>query len=228
MQKVFLFLLFPAVLFCQSEFTEKDDFGLSAGYTFTQNDVMNSSAFDFVFTTFGVLDIGLQTGSGKSDYKYSSSQISTDANLLYAAYCFKRRNNNLMLKIFAGYYNGKAEIPYNHDISLYGLILGLGAYPRFVNADQISIRAAIELTYGILSTTSDSYYSDDSDFDNSRSISIGINLVADPANNFHIIFSPFAAWDLLQNENSFYYGLNSRIFISFETSETNNDVPIEL
>lgn len=227
MQKVFLFFLFPSILLCQSEFTENNDFGLSAGYTLSRNDVMNSSAFDFVLTFLGVLDVGVQTGSGDTDYKYSSSQISTDANLLYASYCFKRRNNNLVLKISAGYYTAKFDMPYSSNISSSGAIFGLGVYPRFVNTDGFSIRAAIELSYGILSTTSDSYLSRNSDFDNSRSISLGINLAADPTKNFHIIFSPFAAWDLLQTENSSYYGLNSRIFISFEPGETNTDGSVE-
>jgi hypothetical protein len=82
---------------------------------------------------------------------------------------------------------------------------------------QLSIRVAIELSYGFLSSSSDSYYSDDSKFDNSRSISLGINWLIDVTKNFHFVLSPFVAKDLMMSENSPYYGLNSRIFISFET-----------
>lgn len=217
MQKVFLLFLIPSALFCQAEFTEDDDLGLSVGYTFAQNDVMNSSAFDFVFTTFGVLDIGFQTGSGKSDYEYSYDRISTSANLVYTAYCVKRRNNNLALKILAGYYNGTAKMPYGSRINSSGLLIGMGVYPRIINANQISLRVAVELSYGFLSTSnSQSYYNANSEFDNSRSISLGLNLLADVAKNFHFVLSPFVTKDLLQNENSIYYGLNSRLFISFE------------
>jgi|WetSurMetagenome_2_1015567.scaffolds.fasta_scaffold31902_4 hypothetical protein len=216
MKKVFLLFLFPSALFCQAEFIENDKFGLSGGYTFANNEAFNSSSFDFVLTTFGDLDIGFEKGSGKLDDEYSPSQISTTATLVYTAYNFKRINNNLVLKVLAGYYMGTAENPGNR-ISSSGLLLGLGAYPRVLTAKQFSIRVAIELSYGFLSTSnSQSYYNDDSEFDNSRSISLGLNLVADITKNFHFILSPFAGKDLLRSEDSFYFGLNSRLFISFE------------
>jgi hypothetical protein len=216
MKKVFLLFLFPSALFCQAEFIENDNFGLSGGYTFTGNESYNFSSFDFVLTTFGALDIGFEKGSGKLDDEYSPNQISTDAMLVYTAYNFKRINNNLVLKVLAGYYIGRAEKPGNR-ISSSGLLLGLGAYPRLLNANQFSIRVAVELSYGFLSTSnSASYFNDDSEFDNSRSIALGFNLVADVTKNFHFILSPFAAKDFLKSEDSFYFGLNTRLFISFE------------
>ena len=216
MKKVFLLFLLPSALFCQAEFIENDKFGLSGGYTFSNNEAFNSSSFDFVITTFGVLDIGFEKGSGKLDDEYSPNQISTTAMLVYTAYNFKRINNNMILKVLAGYYLGTAEKSGNR-ISSSGLLLGLGAYPRVLTANQFSIRVAIELSYGFLSTSnSQNYFNDDSEFDNSRSIALGLNLVADVTKNFHFILSPFAAKDLLRSEDSFYFGLNTRLFISFE------------
>jgi len=216
MKKVILFFLISSSLFCQSEFIENDDFGISGGYTYSKNEVSNSSAFDFVLTAFGAFDIGLQTGSGKLDNQYSSSRYSTSENLVYAAYSVKRRNNNLVLKILSGYYSASLKTDYTSNYNSTGLLLGAGVYPRIINTNQLSIRIAIELSYGILSTSEDGgYFSDDSEFDNSRSISLGINWIVDLTKNFHFVVSPFVAKDLTQSENSIYYGVNGRLLINF-------------
>ena len=220
MKKVILFFLVPLSVFAQSEFIENDDFGISGGYTYSKNEVSNSSVFDFVFTALGVADVGIQIGSGELENNYSSSPYNTNANLLYAAYSVKRRNNNLIVKILAGYYTGTVKPKYSSGVSSSGLLLGVGFYPRIINANQLSVRFALELSYGFLSTSEDGgYYSYDTEFDNSRSISLGINWIIDLTKNFHIVASPFVAKDLTLSENSVYYGVNGRIFINFTGEE---------
>jgi len=217
-----LFLLFPLTLFCQAEFIENDDFGLSGGYTFAKNEIFYSSSFDFILTAFGTTDIGFQTGSGKLDNQYSSSRYNTSANLVYAAYSVKRRSNNLVLKILAGYYSGSVKSGQSVEYKSSGLLLGLGVYPRVISTHQLSIRIAVELSYGFLSTSSDGgYFSDDPQFDNSRSISMGINWLVDVTKNFHFVLSPFVAKDHMLSDNSIYYGFNSRLLISFEAEDNN-------
>ncbi|MBT8379002.1 MAG: hypothetical protein KJN64_07220 [Ignavibacteria bacterium] len=220
MKIIFLIILFPSFLFSQSEFIENDDFGISGGYTFSKNNISNSSTLDFVFTALGVVDIGFQIGSGKLDNEYSSSSYNSSANLVYAAYNVKRRNNNLVLKILAGYYSGSVKSSQSTEFSSSGLLLGLGVYPRIIKVKQLSMRIALELSYGFLSTSSDGgYFRDDSQFDNSRTISLGINWLVDVTKNFHFVVSPFVSKDLMQSENSFYYGINGRLLLSFEAAD---------
>lgn len=109
MKKVILFILFSSSVFCQSESIENDDFGISGGYTYSKNKVYNSSVIDFVFTALGVADLEIQIGSGELENKYSSSPYNTSSNPLYAAYSIKKRNNNLMVKILAGYYTERIK-----------------------------------------------------------------------------------------------------------------------
>jgi hypothetical protein len=59
MKKVILFFLVSSPLFCQSEFIENNDFGISGGYTYSKNEVSNSSVFDLVLTALGVVDVGI-------------------------------------------------------------------------------------------------------------------------------------------------------------------------
>lgn len=140
------------------------------------------------------------------DNQYSSSPYSTSTNLIYEAYSIKRRSNNLVLKILAGYYYGSIKSGQSVEFKSSGLLLGLGIYPRIINANQLSIRIAVELSYGFLSTSSNGgNFRDDSRFDNSRSISMGITWLVDFTKNFHFVLSPFVAKDLMLSDNSIYY-----------------------
>ncbi len=218
--KTFFFILqlLPVTIFCQGQFIENNDFGFGAGYSILSNENSSTTSFDFVMTTFGIVDIGFEIGSGEIDNESSSDPYNLSANLIYVSYNFKRRNNDLVVKFLAGYYSGSVESNYSSDFKSSGLLLGLGAYPRLMHTQYVSLRIAIELSYGFLSTSSDaSYYNDDSQFDNSRVISFGLNLDLLPAKTFHIILSPNISKDLVNSENALYIGMNARILISVGT-----------
>jgi hypothetical protein len=208
---LFLLYLISIQAYSQSEFIEDNSFGLGAGFTYARNDIAYSSTLDFAISFLGTADLGFQVGGGEVDYENVSEPVNTSANLVYASYNFKRRNNDLVIKVSAGYFTGSVESGYISDISTSGLLLGLGVYPRFLNSQKFDLRFALDLSYGFLSN--------DSQSDDSRTISLGLSFLIGASENFHIIFTPLISKDLVNSENSIYYGINSRMLISFAANE---------
>ena len=219
MKFLIFFFILTSISFCQSELLDSTSaIGFGVGYTYANNDKSSTNGFDLVVSVLSTIDIGIQSSTGKTEVDYYDDDLKTSSTSVYLAYNFKRKNNAINLKVLLGYYT--ADIV-KSSISSSGVIAGLGFYPRFLDDMNVVLRGALELQYGFLSTQdNNSYYRyDNSEFDNSRSISAGLIINIIPSTNFHMVFEPFVSKDLLHSDNPVYVGINVRLLFSFEKND---------
>jgi len=228
----FLLLLLPQFVHSQSEYIDKNTFGISGGYNYSENNISSSSGFDVVFTLLSSIDVGYQRASGNVENKdnyYYRDIIKTSSNIFYADYNFRQRENAINLKALIGYFNGSTSMEniYGDErkINSSGVVLGLGIYPRLSSNKYFEGRAAVELTYGLLSNSIEQPYSGEieSEFNNIRSLSIGLplRLIITPA--FSFVFAPYASKDLVNTDYSIFWGISLRTVVSFGLSEKENE-----
>ena len=221
MKFLIIILFVTPFIFSQSEYIDGNSFGLSGGYNYGSNDNSSIDGFDLALTFLGSIDFGYQYSEGKTEVDFYENEVHTLGNLVYLAYNFKKRENKFNLKVLAGYFSGDTK--YHGDkLKSSGILIGLGFYPRILKEDVITLRASIELSYGFLSTsTGYSYYgSDNSEFDNSRSLSIGLNLKIGLSPNINLALAPFISKDLINSDNPFFFGIGGRLILSFDASES--------
>lgn len=218
MKVLILTIFFSISIYSQGEYLEKDEFGISGGYSISGNDMSSVSGIDAVLSILGIVDFGVQHASGEHDTEFSSTNLESSGTIFSLAYIFKKSDNNFNLKFILGYYTGSVSENSGQASTSEGVVAGFGIYPRIVKSKNFEMRFILEFTYGFISTsTITSYYRDEySTYDDTRNLAAGISFNIGLSENFNLIFSPFGSKDLLASSNSVVFGVNGRILLSFK------------
>lgn len=228
----FLLVQYPPLVYSQSEYIDINTFGISGGYNYNENEISSSSGFDVVFTLLSSIDVGYQRAGGKienTDNYYYRSTINTSSNIFYADYNFRLRENAINLKALIGYIYGSTSMEsiYGDErkINSSGVVLGLGIYPRLTSNKFIEGRVALELVYGMISNSVENPYPGEmeSEFNSTRTISLGLPIRFKLTPEFNLVFSPFLSKDLVNTDHSISWGFSLRSVISFNLTEESNE-----
>lgn len=217
MKYFLLFILFPFLNYPQSEYLDSSSvFGLSVGMNYSANNLSSVLGGTAAISLLGIIDVGIQTGSIEIE---NSRGAESSSNMFYLAFNSKR-NDKSCLKFALGYYSGSVSQLYGNNISITGLIVGLDFFLKVYEDKNVAIIPDLGLTYGFMSMKKpNTYYLSKSTFDDSRSLSLGINFKTKISKAFSLVFGPSFAKDLLNSENSVMIGFGAGIIISAHKQE---------
>ena len=97
---IYIFLLYPFLLYSQSEFIPDSHFGIKADIAYSANNNFSGLGGDVGLSLFGSFDIGFEYM--KTSYE-PQFDIESYGTIAYTAYNF--RNKNTCIKILVGYSN---------------------------------------------------------------------------------------------------------------------------
>jgi hypothetical protein len=208
----FIIFLFPFLLHAQSEYMDSSYFGLGAGYSYSGSEKFDGNEGSLGLSILGMFDLGFQWGKSR----ISESAVSASANSFYLAYNAKIKNNKNCFKILIGYINETITPGQYNDIKASGLVLGFNFLIKISQTENFTLMPELGLSYGFLSVDNNNPYSynDNSEFDDTRNISLSLNYKADLSKTVHIIFDPTISKDLLNSDNPLMLGIGVGLLIN--------------
>lgn len=212
MKQLLIFLLFPFSLLAQSEFMDSSGFGLGASYGYSGSEKFDGNEGSIGLSILGMFDLGFQWGKTRA----SESRLSASGNSFYLAYNAKIKNSKNCFKILIGYIDETITPEQYNDFRASGLVLGFDFLIKIRQTENFTLIPELGLSYGLLSIENNNPYSynTDSDFNDTRNISLGLNFKIDLSEGVHLIFGPTISKDLLNSDNPLMLGIDTGLLLN--------------
>jgi hypothetical protein len=203
MRFIYLLLLYPFLLFSQSEFVDKNYFGLNSGFSYSGNNIISGIGGNLGFSILGLVDLNTQYVASSIDRDFDHEDF--ESILFYIGYNIKRQNNRSNLKLVLGYFSNSPS-----DVS--GPMLGLIFSYRVVDKEKFKIIPSLGLTYGFLFAPKQDF--NFSDVIHVRSVGLDGSMLLGITNSLHFIVSPSISHDLENSNGSLVWGIYTGILFS--------------
>ena len=219
MKFILIFSFCPLVIFAQGEFFNRNTSSFEADAVYSSNNTSSSLGTGIGISILGYVDFGFayEGGSYENEYGYDIKSSSMAFSL---GYNIKRKNNSTNLKLMLGYLTGSIDNRDDNLADISGLLFSLAFSIRIYESKELILMPRVSITYGLLdASSSNSVYSSDSD--DSRSLSLGFSIAPRIINGLHLLITPSISKDLVNSDNSLFFGISGGILLSPAEEENN-------
>ncbi len=213
MKYLLTLLLFPTVIFSQSEFVKSNHSGINANAAYFQSESFQGLGYNLGISVQGKIDFGLEFLQGTFDNKNLPFDVSNRGIALYAAYNIKKKNDTENFKLSIGYISND----YSGAPNSSGLLFGARFSKNFYENKSLLFLPSLGLGYSMffVDDGNSSYRVESSNVLTTISLSLDLNLVLNFSNKFRFLLAPTASIDLANQEKTFVWGIIGGIIIDF-------------
>lgn len=202
MKYFYILLLYPYLLYAQSEIISDSRFAVKADLVYSTNNNFTGTGGDMGLSFFNSADIGFEYLKGSYNPEY---HMESSATTLYAAYNFKIKNN--CIRLLAGYARNTVNY-YSSTLNISGTVLGLVIYTKIYENESLILIPGAGFSIGFLSVSNGSKYTDYSKIENPKSAGLDFNVVSKINNKFYLVIEPSLSKDLVNSDNSLIIGIS--------------------
>ena len=202
MKYYFIFLIYPFVLFAQSESVNNSRFAFEADYAYSYNNNLSAKGANIGVSIVSAVDLGIEYINGTSNNKID---IETKGETFYAAYNIKNDKN--CIKLISGYTQNSIKLDYR-EFDFSGVIFGIIYYRKIYESESLLINPGLGFTLGFLSMSGGEISGNFSNSENPRSLSLEVNFVSSMGKIVSLVIAPSLSKDLVNSNNSLMAGIN--------------------
>ena len=213
MKYLLTLLLFPTVIFSQSEFVKSNHSGINANAAYFQSDSFQGVGYNFGLSVHGKIDLGLEYLQGTFDNKNLPFDVSNRGIAVYAGYNIKKKNDTENFKLSIGYLSND----YSGAPNSSGLLFGVRFSKNYYENKSILFLPSFGHNYGIffVDDGNNSHLVESSNAQTIISLSLDLNLVLKISPKFRFLLAPTASFDMANQEKTLVWGIVGGIIIDF-------------